>query len=116
MLYPNAHLEAVGTTQAQSDIDTCMQRAESAGVSASSDSQVVEQGAKGAAVAGAATAAGSVVRGSNNIARNTAAGAAAGAAGGAVHGAFKSNQLDPTFKNFVKRCLHERGYDVIGWK
>ena len=34
---------------------------------------------------------------------------------GAVHGAFQ-NDANPTYRNFVQRCLRERGYDVIGWQ
>jgi hypothetical protein len=24
--------------------------------------------------------------------------------------------VSPIHRNFVQRCLHERGYEVIGWK
>jgi hypothetical protein len=28
----------------------------------------------------------------------------------------KSGDPDPVFKNFVNRCLKEKGYDPIGWR
>lgn len=115
VLYPNSHLEKVGNAQAQQDIDACMRRAEDSGISPTGDNKVLEQGAKGAAVGGAAAAAGTAVRG-GPVLRNASAGAAAGAAGGAVHGAFKGNVTNPTFKNFVSRCLRDSGYSVIGWQ
>ena len=115
VLYPNNHLEKMGNTQAQQDIDACMQRAEAAGISPTADNKVVERGVQGAAVGGAAAAAGTAVRG-GPVLRNATAGAAAGGAAGAVHGAFKGNVTNPTFKNFVSRCLREAGYSVIGWQ
>jgi hypothetical protein len=45
-----------------------------------------------------------------------AAGAAAGAATGAVRGGIQSTEQSPIFKNFVNRCLSEKGYSVIGWQ
>jgi outer membrane lipoprotein SlyB len=116
VLYPNAYFERVGNSQAQADVDACMQRAKSAGLSATSGGKVLEGGAKGAAIAGAAAAAAAVVRGNDHALRDAAAGAAAGGAGGAVHGAFQANEPEAIFKQFVNRCLHDKGYDVIGWK
>ena len=115
VLYPNSHLESVGNAQAQQDIDACMHRAEASGISPTGNSKVLENGAQGAAVGGAAAAAGTAVRG-GPVLRNATAGAAAGGAAGAVHGAFKGNVTNPTFKNFVSRCLRDSGYSVIGWQ
>jgi hypothetical protein len=28
----------------------------------------------------------------------------------------QSAETSPVFKNFVQRCLRERGYEVIGWQ
>jgi hypothetical protein len=39
-----------------------------------------------------------------------------GAAAGLVGGIFHTRQPNPVYKNFVDRCLHDRGYDVLGWK
>ena len=70
---------------------------------------------KGAAVGAATSAVVSAVLG-GNVGRAAGAGAAGGATAGAVGGAFDANEPDPTFKNFVDRCLREKGYEVIGWQ
>jgi outer membrane lipoprotein SlyB len=113
VLYPNAHLKNVGDAAAQRDIGECMQMAESAGV-AKSNNHVAKSGAQGAAVGGAAAAVGTLIRG-GSVAEGAAVGAAVGGTAGAVHGAFR-NDTNPTYRNFVQRCLHDRGYDVIGWQ
>lgn len=113
VLYPNAHLKQVGDATAQSDIDDCMRLAESSGVS-QSDNKIAKRGAEGAAVGASAAAVGTLIRG-GSVGENAALGAAVGGTAGAVHGAFRSD-LNPTYKNFVQRCLQERGYDVIGWQ
>jgi outer membrane lipoprotein SlyB len=113
VLYPNAHLKNVGDATAQRDIGECMQLAENSGVS-KSNNQVVKSGAQGAAVGGAAAAVGTLIRG-GSVVEGAAAGAAVGGTAGAVHGAFR-NDTNPTYRNFVQRCLHDRGYDVIGWQ
>ena len=113
VLYPNAHLKNVGDATAQRDIHVCIESAENSGVS-KSNNQVVKSGAQGAAVGGATAAVGTLIRGGSVI-QGAAAGAAVGGTAGAVHGAFR-NDVNPTYKNFVQRCLHDRGYDVIGWQ
>ena len=40
----------------------------------------------------------------------------AGDAAGAVKGTMESGETSPVFRNFVQRCLRERGYEVIGWQ
>jgi len=115
VLYPNAHLKSVGDAVAQQDIDECMAMASNAGVSPTSGpSNVAGSTTKTAAVGAAAGAAGGAVRG--HAGRGAATGAAAGGAAGFMRALFKGNELDPTYKNFVARCLHERGYETIGWK
>lgn len=51
-----------------------------------------------------------------NLGRGIGIGAATGAAAGLVHGIIQASQPTPVFKNFMTRCLQERGYDVIGWE
>lgn len=113
VLYPNAHLKNVGDSLAQRDIDDCMRAADDAGVSRSNN-QVAKRGTEGAAVGAAAGGVGTLIRG-GSVGGGAAAGAAVGGAAGAVHGAFH-NDVNPTYRNFVQRCLRERGYDVIGWQ
>ncbi len=113
VFYPNAHLKSVGDATAQRDIDQCTQIAEESGV-AKSNNQVVKRGAEGAAVGATAAGVGTLIRG-GSVGAGAAAGAAVGGAAGAVHGAFR-NDANPTYRNFVQRCLRDRGYDVIGWQ
>ena len=113
-LYPNAHLTKVGQKQAELDIDDCMALARDHGVSENKESAAGEKAAAGAIIGGASAGAWGLVRG--DAGSRAAAGAASGAAGGAAAGALQTTQTNPTFKNFVQRCLADRGYEVIGWQ
>ena len=113
VLYPNAHFKSVGDAAAQRDIDECIRMAENAGAPKSGN-QVAKSGVQGAAVGGVAAAVGTLIRG-GSVAEGAAAGAAVGGAAGAVHGAFQTDG-NSTYRNFVQRCMQERGYDVIGWQ
>jgi uncharacterized protein YcfJ len=114
VLYPNAHLKQVGSDTAQRDIDACIRQAKESGAEGNKEAEIAKSTAGGAAVGGAVGAATGAVLGS--LGRGAAAGAAGGAAGGLVHGALKSDEPDAVFKNFVDRCLKEKGYDPIGWR
>jgi outer membrane lipoprotein SlyB len=113
VLYPNNHLKMVGNAQAERDVDECMQTAETY-VKKNQDSKVAEGAVKGGAVGAATGAAVGAVTG--NFGRGLAAGAAGGAAGGATHGLFKAAEPSPVYKNFVNRCLKEKGYEPMGWQ
>lgn len=115
VFYPNAHSAAVGEAQIQQDIDACMATAEASGVSRTGGAgEAAGNVAKTAAIGGAAGAAGGAVRG--HAGRGAAVGAAAGAAGGTMREIFRTREPDPVFKNFVDRCLKEKGYEPIGWR
>lgn len=114
VLYPNAHLKQVGNETAQRDIDACIRYAKDGGAEEDKGAEIAKSTAGGAAVGGAVGAATGAVLG--NLGRGAAAGAAGGAAGGLVHGALKSGEPDAVFKNFVDRCLREKGYEPIGWR
>jgi outer membrane lipoprotein SlyB len=75
---------------------------------------VARKTAGGAALGGASAGAWGIVRG--DALERAAAGAAAGGAAGAVKGTMESGETSPVFRNFVQRCLRERGYEVIGWQ
>jgi hypothetical protein len=113
-LYPNNHLKQVGNQVAQQDIAECKQLALTSGVNEHKDGEVGRKAAGGAAIGGAAGGAYGLVRG-DAIERGLA-GAAAGAAVGTVRGSMQSSETSPVFRNFVNRCLRERGYEVIGWQ
>jgi outer membrane lipoprotein SlyB len=113
VLYPNYHLKTVGNAQAQRDIDDCMQTAE-AYVKKNQESKIAEGAVKGGAIGAATGAAVGAVTG--NFGRGLATGAAGGAAGGATYGAFKTAEPSPVYKNFVNKCLKDKGYEPMGWQ
>jgi hypothetical protein len=122
VLYPNERLKQVGTEAAQRDINECMARGEEY---IESGGRAGEVAGKAAAGAGAGAAIGAAAGGAGGAAVGHAArGAAAGAAGGAaagltrgmLQGFFEPRGPDPALRNFVTRCLIDKGYDVIGWK
>jgi outer membrane lipoprotein SlyB len=121
VLYPNAKLERVGREEAQREIDECLALAErdvggddgrAGGRFAKRTAARTATGAATGAAVGAA------------VGRSAARGAAGGAAGAATHtvvGAILHPRRvrggpDPVFQRYVNRCLHDRGYDVIGWR
>jgi hypothetical protein len=115
VLYPNAHLKQVGDAKAQQDIGECVTLAESSGAQAKDSGRAARPAAEGAAVGAAVGGVGTAIRG-GSVGGGALAGAAIGGAAGGVRGAFRANEVSPLHRNFVQRCLHERGYDVIGWK
>lgn len=115
VFYPNAHLQSVGQHQAQADAEQCMADAEAYGAGNEAGKKVGGRTAKGAAIGAATSAVVSAVLG-GNVGRAVGAGAAGGATAGAVGGAVDASDPDQLYKNYVERCLQEKGYDVIGWK
>lgn len=124
ILYPNGHVQDVGEVAAEHDIELCQEAAEAAGAepNAGKAGETATRTASGAAMGSAAGAAGGAVAGAirGNPGRGAMTGAAAGAAGGATHGLLRSlfsrRQPSQAYKQYVNRCLRERGYDVVGWK
>lgn len=114
VLYPNVKFKQVGEAAAQRDIGDCIALAERAGATAGASS-TLRGGARGAAMGGAAAAVGGLISG-RNVLNDAAAGAAIGGAAGAAGGAFDESDGGAVYRNFVGRCLAERGYEVIGWK
>lgn len=115
VLYPNAHLANVGRPAADADIAQCRQMAEAAGASQGEEKtgQVAGGTVAGGAIGGAAGAAGGAVVGSAGT--GAAVGAATGAAAGFMRGLFRPSKPSQAYRNFVNRCLAERGYEVVGW-
>jgi outer membrane lipoprotein SlyB len=114
VLYPNYHLQQVGNETAQTEIDDCISFAKEYVASSNSSGKVAKSTAQGGAVGAAGGAATGAVLGS--VGRGAAAGAAGGAAVGCLQGLFRSPEPDPVFRQFVDRCLREKGYEPIGWK
>ena len=117
VLYPNATLTRVGESQARAETDGCMARAAQAGLTPDQKTnQVGRRAGEGAAAAGVASAVGALITGrSSDILRAGATGAAIGGSAGAVSGAFNNDKVNPVYRQFVQRCLQEKGFDVIGW-
>jgi len=116
VLYPNTHYQAVGESVARTDVDDCMHMAEEYGARVSGGKDIARDTLAGAAIGGAAAAAWGAVRNDGDVGNRAVAGAAAGGAAGLVKGALRAGTPSETSKNFVNRCLIERGYDVVGWQ
>lgn len=117
VLYPNAALNRVGEATARAEVDACMARAQSAGLSPVEQNNAVGQRAgQGAAVGGVAAAVGALVTGRNldSILTSGVAGAAVGGSAGAVSGAMQSRPSG-LYRQYVQRCVSDKGFDVIGW-
>lgn len=113
VLYPNPHYNEVGRDQSVTDVKDCRGKADEY-VKNSRTTGTAGSAGQGAAMGAAAGAATGAVFGS--IGRGALGGGIGGAAAGLVGGIFHTRQPAPPYKSFVDRCLHDRGYDVIGWQ
>jgi hypothetical protein len=116
ILYPNAHLHEVGEEVAGRDIDECREMAKDAGATESQgkSGQVAGSTAAGGAIGSASGAVGGAVVGYPG--RGAMVGAAGGATAGFLRGLFRRSPPSNAYKQFVQRCLKERGYDPVGWE
>lgn len=114
VLYPNAHLQQVGQEQANRDIEACRELA-SQNVPSAAGKEIAKDAAAGATGGVAVGAVAGAVTG-HGAGRGAAVGAATGGTAGAVHGTAKQVEPSHVYKNFVNRCLREKGYEVIGWQ
>ena len=117
VLYPNAALNRVGVAQAQAEVDACMARARSAGLTPDEkNNETARRAGQGAAVGGVAAAVGALVTGrsAERVVRSGVTGAAVGGSAGAVSGAMHE-KASTTYRHFVQRCASEKGFEVIGW-
>jgi outer membrane lipoprotein SlyB len=111
---------AIGVDQQQrvaKDIDACRQRAEaSVGLNARRADSAGRSAARTGAVAFASTAVAGLVSTSKDVWQRARAGAAAGATGAAVKTLLEWNDADDVNREYVERCMEERGHDVLGWR
>jgi outer membrane lipoprotein SlyB len=117
VLYPNPALNKMGDAAAKLEVQACVQKAQAAGLSPSQPTSAAGQGAaRGGAMAGVAGVVGGLVsgRGLESAVKQGVATATVGAAAGAVGGAMHS-QPNTTYRQFVQRCVSEKGLEVIGW-
>ncbi|SDL22211.1 hypothetical protein SAMN05660337_2508 [Maridesulfovibrio ferrireducens] len=112
-IYPNDHSKAVGKAQTNQDIQYCLKLADDNVGKESRGKKSVKTGLKGGLVGGAIGLGIGIVTGSPGT--SALAGAAGGSAGGAVGGAVQDN-TDAVYRNFVEKCLIEKGYEPIGWR
>jgi hypothetical protein len=120
-LYPNDQYQRSGKAQAERDVEDCEARAEdyvkTGGQGAARAAEAARNTGVGAVVGGAGGAVGGAIYG------NPGEGAAVGAASGATAGLvgtlfgwmFQRSEPEPVYRNFVEKCLRDKGYDPIGW-
>ena len=116
ILYPNQHYKDAGRDAADQAIEECSQMAKDAGATPSrgKTGQVAGSTVGGGAVGSAAGAVGGAVVG--HAGRGAMVGAASGATAGFLRGLFRRSPPSQAYKEFVQRCLKERGYDPVGWE
>jgi len=117
VLYPNAKWKSAGQARAKAAVSQCTALARQGGVYASSAAgNTAKTTAEAAAVGGAVGAAAGAVYG--RAGRGAAAGAAGAATGGLLRGLFRGNRNSPDrpTRRFIELCLHDRGYQVLGWR
>lgn len=114
VLYPDDYYNDVGAEAAEADIEACMAMADQAGHDSDQAAGVATNTAVGAGVGAAGGAAVGAIFGSAG--RGAAAGGVSGAVGGLIRGMMSSNEPSPVYKNFVNRCLSDKGYQAIGWE
>jgi hypothetical protein len=113
VLYPNPHLQKVGSDAAQAEIAECTRLARDY-VRSNPTADAARDTATGAVVGGATGAATGAVLGS--VGRGAGAGAAGGATAGFMHWLFGPRDPDPLERSYVETCLRERGYQPMGWR
>ncbi len=104
VFYPNDKLNEVGQTQAERDIDECLEHSKQAGLETDRAGNVARKTAQDAAVGAAVGGAAGAVTG------DFGEGAA-----GFIRGLFGSRDLKPLQRQFVNQCLTDKGYKIIGW-
>jgi hypothetical protein len=122
VLYPNAQYNEVGAAQADRDIEACEEKAKEFVKSGGQGGQMARETARNVGVGATVGAATGAVGGA--VGGDPVQGAAAGAAGGATAGLlgtlfgwmFREPEPDPTYRNFVEKCLRDKGYEPVGWQ
>lgn len=115
VIYPNAHAQSVGQAQVEADVYECRSLAESAGATphGGSTEHTAKATVRGGAVGAATGAVGGAIGGA--VVQGAKIGAATGATASLLHTLLSEPTPNPAYRNFVERCLRDRGYDVTGW-
>lgn len=119
IFYPTEMFVRSGPLQAKAEADVCIEKARSSGInpedkSAGSSSPVVSGALMGAVAGSVGSALGG--RTLTDVVKATAIGTAAGAAAGGAQAVFIKDPPEEIFRAFVKRCMFDKGYEIIGWK
>lgn len=119
VLYPNAAYKAMGEAAAKQHVSQCLNLAQASGLQPLDNAHSASSGAAmGATVAGVTGAVSGLVMGRgdlNQAIQYGAKSAVVGAAAGGTRGAM-SQQPSSTYRQFVQRCVAEKGLDIIGWQ
>jgi hypothetical protein len=107
VLTPNAHLQKVGPEQARRDVFQCKGLADQSVRPSAAERAALEAavGPKRGDLVGVSPGAG----GGAPVVTNIPPGSAAA-------GSVMSAEGTPAWKEFVVRCLEQRGYEVTGWQ
>lgn len=117
VIYTTGAQTADSEARLRQESDACMARAQSAGLTPDEkNNDTARRAGQGAAVGGVAAAVGALVtgRGIDGVIRSGAVGAAVGGSAGAVSGAM-SERPSSIYRNYVQKCLGDKGLQVIGW-
>lgn len=114
VIYSEERLADVDDAGLQRDIDDCRELAVANGANDVSGKRVATKTAKNAAVGGSTNAVMGAITG------GSLAGAVVGAASSGIstllNESFNTAEPTPVHKEFVTKCLSERGYQVMGWQ
>jgi uncharacterized protein YcfJ len=110
VLYPNAKLKKVGKEASKRDIERCQDEADEF-LESPRGKQILKSAGKGA-IAGSAIGAVTGLLSGDIIGGALFGGAVGGTAGG-VGEALSPDEIE---RRYVNRCLHNKGYEVIGWE
>jgi hypothetical protein len=108
-LYPNETLKTKGKVASESDIEQCMNDADTY-LDSPSGKKIAKSAGIGAIVGGAMGAVAGAFYG--DVKGGLAQGAALGGVGGAAGGALSPDEIK---HRYVNQCLADKGYQVIGW-
>ena len=115
VLYPNKQLTSTSREIVDRDIDNCIRLGKEYVASKTRAGEVAVRTTRNAAIAAATGAAISAIVG-GNVGEAAAAGAAGAGTATVASEVTKPADVDPLFRNFVEKCLRDKGYEVMGWR
>ena len=117
VVYQKPNASAAAQQRAAADSLACRQQAEAAvGVNGRRASAVARSAGRTGAIGWASTAVAGLVGASQDVWKRARVGAAAGATGAVTKTLLEWNDPDDVHREYVERCMGERGHDVLGWR